>query len=224
MEPPPQLPDTLRRLEAIIEERGLNRSRLLDPQQLATRTALPVATVRTLLAGGTAPPETVNDRVCARIKAVAAEHRARTGRRMSDLAAEIRTRLGVSDYWARQVCDGKKVPSVEFLHGLVEFFGVEAGEAFFTADAPQALNRALLPLLRELQGAGTGSAQVPAAGATQTLDEVLQRFRGLDEQEQLQALMRQFGVDPQALAFRGTGQPSAGRLAALLILALKDDE
>lgn len=125
MEPPTQLPESLRRLNALIEEQGLNRSELLDPKEMADRTALPESTVRTLLSGGTVPADTVNDRVCARINTLANAHLDRTGRRMSDLAADIRERLGVSDYWARQVCDGKKVPSVEFLHGLVEYFAVE---------------------------------------------------------------------------------------------------
>lgn len=151
VESPTHLPETLRRLDALAEEQGLARSALLDPRELAARTALPERTVRTLLKGGTAPADKVNDRVCARIRTLADAHLARTGGRMSDLAADIRERLGVSDYWARQVCAGRKVPSVEFLHGLVEFFGVEGGEAFFTAPADDALDRVLVSVLRELE-------------------------------------------------------------------------
>ncbi|MFI1418189.1 hypothetical protein ACH4VX_09375 [Streptomyces sp. NPDC020731] len=126
-------------------------SDLLDVAELAARTALPAPTVRTLLRGGTPPADSVNDRVRARITALARADMAATGKRMSDLASDISQRLGVSGYWARQVCDGKKVPSVELLHGLVEYFGVEEGEAFFTASAADALNRALLPLLHKLE-------------------------------------------------------------------------
>lgn len=125
MEPPTHLPETLRRLDVLAEQQGLTRSDLLDPRELAAGTALPESTVRTLLRGGAAPTDKVNDRVRARLKTLADAHLARTGGRMSDLAADIRARLGVSDYWARQVCAGQKVPSIEFLHGLVEFFGVE---------------------------------------------------------------------------------------------------
>lgn len=78
-------------------------------------------------------------------------HLAATGRRMSDLTAELHARLGVSEMWARQVCDGKKVPNLELLHGLVKFFGVDGEEGFFTAPAHDALNRALLPALRGLE-------------------------------------------------------------------------
>jgi hypothetical protein len=145
VEPPTQLPETLRRLDALIKEQGLERSELLNPQELAARTFLPEDTVHTLLAGGIPPADTVNDRVRARIKAMADDYLTRTGKRMSGLASSISRQLGVSAFWARQVCTGEKVPSVELLHGLVGFFEVEGGEAVFTAGAPVALNRVLLP-------------------------------------------------------------------------------
>ncbi|MET7289957.1 hypothetical protein [Streptomyces sp. NPDC005573] len=147
----PPLPETLERLAALIRERGLDRADVLDPGGLAARTALPEGTVRTLLAGGAPPADTVNDRARTRINVVAAAYLATTGGRMSDLAAELHTRLGVSEVWARQVCDGKKVPNLELLHGLVKFFGVDGGESFFTAPAEDALNQALLPALRTLE-------------------------------------------------------------------------
>jgi hypothetical protein len=148
----PSLPETLERIEALIAERNLRRSDLLDARSLAARTALPEATVSTLLAGGTVPADTVNDRVRARISTLARADLTRSpDRRMSDLAGEVSRRLGVSEYWARQVCEGKKVPSVELLHGLVEFFGVEGGEAFFTAPAHEALRRALQRVLATLE-------------------------------------------------------------------------
>ncbi|MFB7330950.1 hypothetical protein ACFC00_04825 [Streptomyces adustus] len=128
------------------------QSHLLDPRELAAKTALPEKTVRSLLGGGGAPDDSVNDRVRARIKLLATARLDRTRTRMSDLAAEIHEQVGVSEYWARQVCDGKKVPSVELLHSLVDFFQVDGGEAFFTAPADEALNRVLLPALRRLEG------------------------------------------------------------------------
>lgn len=151
MEQATQLPETLRRLGVLIREQGLKRSEFVNPRELAAKTALPESTVRTLLKGGAPPLDTVNDRVCARINTLAKDHLARTGKRMSDLAADIREVVGVSDYWARQVCDGKKVPSVEFLHELVEYFRVDGGEAYFTAPAADALNRVLLPVVQSLE-------------------------------------------------------------------------
>ncbi|MGW1895098.1 hypothetical protein ACWCP6_33385 [Streptomyces sp. NPDC002004] len=142
---------TLERLEALCRERGMDRSELLDPGALAARTALPEDTISVLLRGGRVPADTVPSRVSARIKALADAYLTHTGKPMSDLAGSISRQLGVSAFWARQVCSGTKVPSVELLHGLVGFFGVEGGEAFFTAPASEALNRALLPMLAALQ-------------------------------------------------------------------------
>ncbi|MFE2457809.1 hypothetical protein [Streptomyces sp. NPDC059402] len=150
MASPSPLSETLRRLDRVVQEEEV-RSKLLDAAELARRTALPVSTVRSLLRGGVPPDDSVNDRVRTRIAALAEAEMAATGRRMSDLASDISERLGVSGYWARQVCGGKKVPSVELLHGLVEYFGVEGGEAFFTASAADALNRVLLPVVHGLE-------------------------------------------------------------------------
>ncbi|MFD7060833.1 hypothetical protein [Streptomyces sp. NPDC059906] len=150
MASPSPLSETLLRLDRVVQERE-GRSKPLDAAELAVRAALPVSTVRSLLQGGVPPDDSVNDRVRTRIAALAEAEMAATGKRMSDLASDISERLGVSGYWARQVCDGKKVPSVELLHGLVEYFGVEEGEAFFTASAADALNRVLLPVLHGLE-------------------------------------------------------------------------
>jgi hypothetical protein len=150
------------------------RSELLNSKELAVRTALPEDTVRTLLQGDEPPADTVNDRVRTRIKALADAYLARTGKRMSDLASSISRQLGVSAFWARQVCSGEKVPSVELLHGLVGYFGVREGEAFFTAPASETLNRALLPVLAALQPTLSGSeaAADPLAGVLSRYDGV----------------------------------------------------
>ncbi|WP_217251558.1 hypothetical protein [Streptomyces sp. AC602_WCS936] len=151
MDPVPPLHETLERLEALIMEHGLDRTDLFDPAKLAAQTALPEDAVRVLLAGGSLPADTVNDRVRARISTLATGYLQATGRRMSDLVSELHLRLGVSEIWARQICDGKKVPNLEFLHGLVKFFDIEGGEAFFTAPADETLNRVLLSTLRRLE-------------------------------------------------------------------------
>ncbi|WP_367220828.1 hypothetical protein [Streptomyces sp. 16-176A] len=153
MDPVPPLAVTLSRLEELIRERGLERSEILSPMELSAKAALPEDTVRTLLDGREPIPDTVNDRVRARVRFLADAYLARTGRRMSDLAAAISQQLGVSAFWARQVCSGEKIPSVQLLHGLVGFFGIEEGEAFFTVPAAEALNNVLMPLVTALQQA-----------------------------------------------------------------------
>ncbi|MFE9533343.1 hypothetical protein [Streptomyces sp. NPDC006691] len=145
----------------------MNRSHVLNIGELAAKAALPEDTVAVLLGGGQIPADTVAARVSARIKILADAYLAHTGKPMSDLAGSISRQLGVSSFWARQVCSGDKVPSVELLHGLVGFFGVEGGEAFFTAPAAEALNRVLLPVLAALRQTsqrpeGEGIATSPA--------------------------------------------------------------
>ncbi|MET9078229.1 hypothetical protein ABZX95_40250 [Streptomyces sp. NPDC004232] len=174
MDPVQPLPATLERLEALAQERGLKPSALLDSKELAVRTALSETVVRTLLQGGEAPADTVNDRVRTRIKALADTYLTQTGKRMSDLCSSISQQLGVSAFWARQVCSGEKVPSVELLHGLVNYFRIEGGEAFFTAPASESLNRALLPVLAALQSAQDSPEAVvdPLAAALSRYDDV----------------------------------------------------
>ncbi|MGW3059468.1 helix-turn-helix domain-containing protein [Streptomyces goshikiensis] len=155
----PHLPETLRRLNALIEEQDLARSEVLDVQRLAQMTALDESTVRHLIDGGNPPEDTVNDRVCARLKNMSDARMVRTGRRMSDLASEVAERLHISNYWARQLCSGKKTPNVEVLRGLAEFFQVEGAEAFFTAPADEALNRVLLPVLKSVGEPGQDPVQ-----------------------------------------------------------------
>lgn len=153
MEPSTSLPQTLQRLDELIRERGLDRADIVDPQALAAKTALPEAVISRLLKGRKPTADSVSERVCARMKVVGAAYLARTGKRMSDLAADLRAELGISDVWARNVCEGRKTPNIDLLHHLAAYFGVEDGERFFTAPADEALNRVLLPTLRQLEGA-----------------------------------------------------------------------
>ncbi|WP_445528065.1 hypothetical protein [Streptomyces cyslabdanicus] len=188
MKPTSSLPETLQRLDALIERQQLNRAELLDPRWLAEKTALPERTVRTLLAGRTAPREEVGERVCARVRTLADSYLARTGRRKPELVAAVHRQCGVSEVWARQIIDGKKVPSVELLHGLVKFFDLtESKEAFFTDEAPDALNRALLPILNKYEN---------------------------PEQDPVQALLKKYGV--VAADLRHHGSLTTGQLETLL--------
>lgn len=175
MDSAPSLPETLERLEALMQERDLEQSHLLNPRELAAKTALPEHTVRALLRGSTLPADTVNERVRARLKALSEAHLARHGQRMSDLAGSISRKLGVSGVWARQVCSGDKMPSVELLHGLVDFFQVEGGEAFFTAPAPESLSRVLQPVLaaQQQEVGGRPHATVdPLTAVSEQFDDV----------------------------------------------------
>jgi transcriptional regulator with XRE-family HTH domain len=181
------LPETLRRLNERIAEQGLDRQQLLDPRDLAERTALPEATVRMLLAGGTPPSDDVKERVCARIKTVAVAYMKRTRTSKPELVLELMKHLSVSEWWARLIIDGKKAPNIEILHGLVVFFGVGEKEAFFTDDAAEALNRVLRPVVEKLENA---------------------------DGDPVQALLKKYGV--AAADFRHHGSVTPTQLEALL--------
>ncbi|MGW8065211.1 hypothetical protein ACVV2G_23825 [Streptomyces ziwulingensis] len=127
MESYTSLARTVRRLDRAIDEQGLARSESLNPSVLAAGTALPESVVRHLLAGREPPDDTVNERVCGRIKALSDAYLRRHGKILKDLAAEVSARTGISDVWARAVCDGKKTPNVELLHHLVGFSAWKAG-------------------------------------------------------------------------------------------------
>lgn len=193
MKPMSSLPETLQRLDALIEDQQLSRAELLDPRRPAGKAALPENTVRTLLAGGTPPQEEVDERVCARGRTLADAHLARTGGRKSELVAAVHRRCGISEARARQIIDGKKVPSAELLHDLVKFFDLrDAREAFFTDEAPGALNRALLPTLDKYEH---------------------------PEQDHVQALLKKYGV--VATDMRHHGSPTAEQLETLLAGVIK---
>jgi transcriptional regulator with XRE-family HTH domain len=169
-------------LDTLIQEQGLDRSRLLSTEELAVRTALTEPTVRALLEGAAPPDDTVNERFSSRIRVLAGIDLRSTGRKMAALAAEVAENLNVSDVWARLILEGKKVPNIEHLHNLAEFFDLEAGEAFFTASADKALNRVLLPLVAQLE--------------SRELDPV-------------DALLRKYGVQSTDLRQHGSMTPEA---------------
>ncbi|MER5372696.1 hypothetical protein [Streptomyces sp. NPDC002553] len=145
-------PQTLKRLEALIEEKKLDRSRELDPRKLAAQTALPEETVRHLLAGGDPPEDETDDRVCPRIKALADARirnpRDKGPRDMVELAEDVAGYVKCTPKWARQVIEGKKKPNVDVLYKLSNYFGLH--ERFFTATADEALNAVLEARVHEL--------------------------------------------------------------------------
>ncbi|MFH8934085.1 hypothetical protein [Streptomyces griseosporeus] len=165
------LHETLRRLRDHAAEQELN------PQELADQTAMPVGTVLALLRGEELPPDTVDERVCSRIKVLADAHSARTQKRFGDLVSEVAGKLSISDVWARKLLRGEKTPNVTLLHGLVDFFKVDGGEAFFTASPADALNRALR--------------------------KILERYEE-PQQDPIDALMAKFGVKAMDLRHHGT--------------------
>ncbi|MEU9354960.1 hypothetical protein AB0D65_29195 [Streptomyces griseoloalbus] len=147
------LAETLRRLRAHGGERDLNC------RDLAGETALPEDVVEALLKGEEPPAASVEERVCARIRTLRDAHLERTGKRASDLVAEVVAALDISDVWARKLLNGQKLPNVPLLHSLAKFFKVEGGEAFFTDPPADALNRVLQSRLQKYEAPATDPVQ-----------------------------------------------------------------
>jgi hypothetical protein len=168
------LTETLRRLSAHRETESLNS------RELAARTALPESIVRELLRGGSPPQDTVQQRVCARIKALAEDYLARTDKKLSDLVSEVADRFVVSEVWARKLLKGEKMPNVPLLHDFADFFDVEGGETFFTMSAGDSLNRVLQPILQKYEN---------------------------PESDPVQALMKKYGVVNADLRHAGSLTP-----------------
>ncbi|MFJ3658265.1 hypothetical protein ACIPPR_33780 [Streptomyces nigra] len=188
----PELPETLQRLSAYIDEQSLEP---LDARQLSDRTALPEETVRALLNGESPEPDTVEVRVCTRLVRLANAHMVRNGGKLVDLISAVvrhfaQQGIDISEMWARQLLTGKKVPNIVYLHGLGQFFQVEGGEQFFTAPAHAALNRVLLTDLRRLEG--------------------------VEAQDPMEALMKRYGVVGTDLRMHGHEPLNAEQLDRIL--------
>ncbi|QIP74627.1 hypothetical protein [Streptomyces sp. VN1] len=185
------LSETLRRLDAQIDERGLDRTAVLNAKDLADKTSLPVKTVRALLQGKAVRPEPFDDRVLARIQNFVALHLAQTRKSETELIGEVMTALSLSRPWARSVIRGEKVPNAKKLHELAVHFKLDGQETYFTSDAETALNR--------------------------ELKRILLRYES-PERDPIEALMEQYGVRATDMRVHGhmTGITSKEQLAALL--------
>lgn len=152
----PPLPDTLDRLDRLLAETSASRDEELRIDDLAFRTALPEATVRTLLNRETVPEDTVEERVCARIAAIGAAYITVTGKRAADVRREVAVAMGRSTEWARQLLAGQSVPNLSNFVALRSYFDeglrLDLDAEFFTAPAEEALSRALQPIVQRLGG------------------------------------------------------------------------
>jgi hypothetical protein len=182
---------TLRRLDAQIQERGLDRTVVLDAQTLADRTSLPVTTIRSLLQGQSVPEEEFTERVLSRIRTFMAFHRAGHHKTEAQLITEVMRALKISRPWARSLVRGEKVPNSKTLHELAVYFELAGQETYFTSGAEDAFNR-------ELQ-------------------HILLRYEA-PQQDPIQALMDKYGVSATDMRAHGHagGITSKEQLAALL--------
>ncbi|MFE3095227.1 hypothetical protein ACFXG1_15540 [Streptomyces sp. NPDC059248] len=141
---------TLRRLDELVEEHGLDPGDVVDVAEITYRTGISGRRIRFLLKGGAA---SWDDDVDARVRGrVLHLYQTRTERRPGDVAA-VAGKLGVGTVRAQQLLEGRKTPNIVHGQALTEHFGVD--NDFLVAPATQLLNRSLLPVVERL------SRQVP---------------------------------------------------------------
>ncbi|MEU6406018.1 hypothetical protein [Streptomyces sp. NPDC046985] len=186
----------------MIEREGLDGPAIFDPAELSGKTSLPVLVVERLLHGERVPDDSVEERVCARMRTISAAHMASRGMGKMALVNEVAERLSLSTAWARKLVDGEKVPTVTFLHQLVRYFGVE-DERYFTATASDALNRVLLPVLERYEN--PESDPVQALMKRYGIVGADMRQHGMISPEQLEALFA--GVIKSVMPPRGDDRP-----------------
>lgn len=180
--------ETLRRLETHIREQNLDRSVILDPHVLASRTSLPVSAVSALLQGSKLPDEPFESRVLARIRTFMHSYMTEAGKTEAQLIGEVQRSLTISRPWARMVCRGEKVPNPKTLHELAVYFELEGQETYFTCTAAEAVERALKGILHRYEA---------------------------PQRDPLDALMEQYGVVGSDMRLHGS-VGSKAEFAALL--------
>ncbi|HZG07269.1 MAG TPA: transcriptional regulator [Streptomyces sp.] len=139
----------LRRLDTLLERRGLTREDVVDPDELSAATGLATTEIRTLLRGGRPRERTLGEFVPRRVNFLYKRLLAASGRRPADIVGEVAAALNATSVWARSLLQGDKLPNVPHLTALAEYFRVPV--TFFTDSAPVALARELRPIVSRLE-------------------------------------------------------------------------
>ncbi|MFD4133366.1 helix-turn-helix domain-containing protein [Streptomyces goshikiensis] len=138
---------TLARLDELIEDSGLDRSRVLDPAPLSLSTGLPVEVVAAGLDRRPMTPVSFLEQVGQRLEFLRATRLRPDGRPYP--LKEIADGAGLTSQWLGQIVKGEKKPSLEHAARIEDFFLVPRG--FLTATPSQALDRALRVRLADEQ-------------------------------------------------------------------------
>ncbi|MCX2969221.1 MULTISPECIES: XRE family transcriptional regulator [Streptomyces] len=145
-DPRSDLAATLKRLTLLTGESGPGGD-ALDVAALSYATGVPEPTVRALLAGEHVPEEDFAERVRRRIVFLRGTRPRPDGRPYSFKA--IAESFGASGAALSALVNGKGAPLASTAAGIERFFGVPNG--FLTAEATQALDAALQPVLTRLE-------------------------------------------------------------------------
>ncbi|MEV7729951.1 hypothetical protein AB0P15_35350 [Streptomyces sp. NPDC087917] len=139
-----QLADTVRAVEALRSQAGLDRASVFHPTDLAFHTSLPEADIRRLLDGGLVEAPTSGPAELARRIAFLRETRLTvdkdTGGRRRYTTAEIAAGSGMTTQWHGKLLN-RSTPNIWHGAGLARFFDVPM--EYFTHTPAEAVKRVL---------------------------------------------------------------------------------
>jgi hypothetical protein len=149
-DPRSALTETLRCIDALLQEAGKSRDDVLDADDLAKKTGIPVTVVAALLAGRSVAEEEFGARVRYRILHLMETRRREDGSRHT--YSEIGESFGSSGAAISAIVNskGKNGPLAHTQAGIEKFFFGHAN-GFLSAEAVPALNAALQPVLEQLE-------------------------------------------------------------------------
>ncbi|MGW3627616.1 helix-turn-helix domain-containing protein [Streptomyces sp. NPDC000880] len=174
------LPETLARIGELISKHGLDRSSVLNAKDLSYETGIPPRQVQALLDGKNVAQEGVETRIRRRVRFLY-DTRLPEGSNDPYDVKEIAAGIGVSPVWVRKMLNGEVTPNMAHAHGLMKFFGVDEGLDFLSAEPADALNRALQPALKNLEGP---TDPIAALMSRHGLVSVAARGRALTSQQE----------------------------------------
>ncbi|MET8289460.1 XRE family transcriptional regulator [Streptomyces sp. NPDC005132] len=173
------LTETLRRLDALLQKAGKDRSDVVDVEALSYESGVPPEVVTVLLRGESVPEEAFGTRIRSRITHLRETRRRPDGNRYS--YNEIGEHFGSSGAAISAIVNsgGRSGPLAATQAGIESFFfGTPNG--FLSAETAPALDTALQPVLRELERADD-SGQDGLFGFDDVRGGALRRAQGLPE-------------------------------------------
>ncbi|MEH0424708.1 XRE family transcriptional regulator [Streptomyces sp. B21-083] len=178
-DPRAALTETLRRIDTCLQQVGKSRDDVLNTDELARETGIPLASVAALLAHQEVPEEEFSDRIRNRIL-----HLRETRRRPDGSAfsySEIGESFGSSGAAISAIVHskGKNGPLAVTQAGIEKFFFGQAN-GFLSAEAVPALNAALQPVLERLEHETDPLAEV-VSGYRDVRGVALRQARDLPE-------------------------------------------
>ncbi|MEU9559829.1 helix-turn-helix domain-containing protein [Streptomyces fumanus] len=168
--PTAALSSAVSRVSALADRLGVPHSKVFDTARLSVASGVPEAVVKALLNGRPAGEPDVQTRFVQRLDLLRRTRLKPNGRRYTQ--QEIADGAGMSRQQAGALINGDRRPTMEHCDAIQRFFRVHAG--FLTAEDPEALAGALLPIEQELHQKLADRERAAAGPADDPLEKLLQ--------------------------------------------------